>query len=117
KILGAAYIGRYPKSQHVLEVKFNIARAHYDDGEFEKSAQLFTEFATAHPSHKDATVAGHLALDSLRQINDFRGLEEAGKKLLAASLPQKFLAEVQKIMAQTKSEALDELALKSSEET
>ena len=57
-------------------MKFNIARAYYDDGEFEKAAELFTAFALAHPTHKDAPVAGNLALDALRQLNDFKGLEE-----------------------------------------
>src|SRR5262249_48150037 len=62
KLLGADYVSRYPKSDKVTEVKFNIARAHYDDGEFEKSAELFTDFALKNPGNKDAAVAGHPAL-------------------------------------------------------
>ncbi|MFZ5444932.1 MAG: tetratricopeptide repeat protein [Myxococcota bacterium] len=117
KLLGAQYLGRYPKSEHALEVKFNIARAYYEDGEYKKSAELFKEFALNHADHKDAQVAGNLAFDSLRQINDFKGIEEYGKAFLAANLPATFKADVQKILTQTKSEALGELALKSSEET
>lgn len=117
KLLGAAYIQRYPQSEHVTEVKFNIARAHFDDGEYEKSAQLFADFAIANPNYKDASVAGHLALDSLRQLNDFKGLEATSKRFLASNLPAKFLDEVRGILTQTRAEALDELALKSSEET
>ena len=117
KLLGAAYLSKYPQSEHAVEVKFNIARAYYEDGEYEKSAELFTAFALAHPNSKDATVAGNLALDSHRQLNDFKGLEATANKLLGSSLPQTFLAQVKNILAQSRAEALDELALKSSEQT
>ncbi|MBL8915699.1 MAG: tetratricopeptide repeat protein [Archangium sp.] len=117
KLLGGVYLGRYPKSEHALEVKFNIARAYYEDGEYKKSAELFKEFALNHFDHKDASVAGQLAFDSLRQLNDFKAIEEYGKAFLAANLPAAFKADVQKILTTSKSEALGELALKSSEET
>jgi tetratricopeptide (TPR) repeat protein len=117
KLLGAQFIGRYPKNEHALEVKFNIARAFYEDGDYKKSAELFREFALTHPENKDATVAGNLAFDSLRQLSDFKGIDEVGKAFLASTLPAAFKADVQKILTQTKSDALGELALKSSEET
>jgi len=117
KNLGAAYVGRYPKSEHAVQVKFNIARAFYEDGDYEKSAELFTAFALANPDNKDAASAGSLALDSLRQRNDFKGIDETGKKFLASRLPAAFQGEVRKILSESRSEALGELALKSSEET
>ncbi|PZR11897.1 MAG: hypothetical protein DI536_16315 [Archangium gephyra] len=117
KLLGAQYLGRYAKSEHALEVKFNIARASYEDGEYKKSAELFKEFALNHPEHKDAPVAGNLAFDSLRQLNDFKSIDEYGKAFLASNLPAAFKADVQKVLTQSKSDALGELALKSSEET
>ena len=117
KLLGAQYLGRYPRSEHALEVKFNIARAYYEDGDYKKSAELFKEFALNHSDHKDAPVAGNLAFDSLRQLNDFKAIDEYGKAFLAANLPAGFKSDVQKILTQTKSEALGELALKSSEAT
>lgn len=117
KLLGAKYIARFPKNEHVLEIKFNIARAYYDDGEFDKSAELFTAYALSNPESKDAAAAGHLALDSLRQRYDFKGLEETGRKLIASRLPATFVDEVRKIMNQSRAEALDELALQSSAET
>lgn len=117
KLSGAKYVNRYPKTEHVLEVKFNIARAYFEDGEYPKAAELFTEFALTHPEHKDAAVAGNLALDALRQVNDFKGIEATGKKFLASKLPAAFQNDVRKILTESKSEALGELALKSSEET
>ncbi len=117
KLLGADYVSRYPQSPNVLEVKFNIARAWYEDGEFPKAAELFTAFALTHPTHKDAAAAGNLALDSLRQVSDFKGMEETGQKFIGSPLPVAFQNDVKRILAQTKAEALDELALKSSQET
>ncbi|MFL5351819.1 tetratricopeptide repeat protein [Archangium sp.] len=117
KLLGADFVARYPQSPNVLEVKFNIARAWYEDGEFPRAAELFTAFALAHPSHKDAPAAGNLALDSLRQVNDFKGMEETGQKLIGSALPVAFQNDVKRILTQTRAEALDELALKSSQET
>ncbi|MBL9037290.1 MAG: tetratricopeptide repeat protein [Archangium sp.] len=117
KLLGAQFIARYPKNEHVLEVKFNIARAFYEDGDYKKSSELFREFALAHPENKDAIVAGNLSLDSLRQLNDFKAIEEYGKAYLASNLPAGFKADVQRILTASKTEALGELALKSSEET
>ena len=117
KLLGAEFVSRYPKSENALNVKFNIARAYYEDGEYPKAAELFTAFALGHPQHKEAAVAGNLALDSLRQLNDFKGLEETGKKFLSSPLPGNFRAEVQKILTQSRAEALDELALASAQET
>jgi len=117
KLLGASYLSKYPQSEHAVEVKFNIARAYFEDGEYEKSAELFTAFALAHPTSKDAVVAGNLALDSHRQLNDFKGLEATANKLLGSKLPQTFLAEVKSILTRSRAEALDELALKSSEQT
>ena len=117
KLLGGSYLGRYPRSEHAVEVKFNIARAFYEDGDYERSAELFTAFALANPDYKDAASAGSLALDSLRQRNDFKGIEETGKKFLASRLPASFQGEVRKILSESRSEALGELALKSSEET
>jgi tetratricopeptide (TPR) repeat protein len=117
KLLGARFIGRYPKNEHALEVKFNIARAYYEDGDYKKSAELFQQFALSHPEHKDAVVAGNLSFDSLRQLNDFKAIEEYGKAYMAANLPPAFKADVQKILTQSKADALGELALKSTEDT
>jgi tetratricopeptide (TPR) repeat protein len=100
-----------------VEVKFNIARAHYDDGEYDQAGALFTAFALNNPGFKDATVAGHLALDSLRQLNDFKGMDEAGNKFLASAMPAPFKEEVKKILTAARSEALGELAIKSAEAT
>lgn len=118
KLDGAKFIAKYPRNPNALTVKFNIARAYYDDGEFERSSQLFTAFAMEYPTQKDAPVGGKLALDGLRQLNDFKGIEETSRKFLSnGQLPATFLAEVRKYQSESKGEALGELALQSSAET
>jgi len=118
KLDGAKFIAKYPRNPNALTVKFNIARAFYDDGEFERSSQLFTAFAMEYPTQKDAPVAGKLALDGLRQLNDFKGIEETSRKFLSnGQLPATFLAEVRRFQSESKGEALGELALQSSAET
>lgn len=117
KLLGAQFIGRYPKNDHALEVKFNIARAYYEDGDYKKSAELFKEFAVNHPEHKDAVVAANLAFDSLRQNKDFKGIEEAGKAFLAANLPAGFKADVPTVLKNAKSDELGEAAIDGANQT
>lgn len=117
KLLGAQFIGRYPKNEHALEVKFNIARAYYEDGDYKKAAELFREFAVTHADHKDAVVAANLAFDSLRQSKDFKGIEETGKAFLAANLPAAFKADVPKILADAKSVEIGERAIEGANET
>src|SRR5262249_46272928 len=79
--------------------------------------ELFTKFALENSDYKDASTAGHLAMDSLRQRYDFKGLEEVGRKFISSRLPAAFVEEVRKIVTQSRAEALDELALRSSAET
>jgi tetratricopeptide (TPR) repeat protein/uncharacterized protein YozE (UPF0346 family) len=117
KLMGAAYVGNFPKSEHATDVKFNIARAFYDDGEYEKSGELFAGFAMQNPSYKDAAVAGNLSLDSYRQLNDFKKIDEVGKKFLASALPASFKSQVSGILQKSAGEAIGEIALTSIEES
>lgn len=118
KLLGASYLRRFPGDAHATEVAFNVARAHFDDGEFRRSGELFQAFALAHPDHKDAAAAGHLALDSWRQAGDFRRLEATGQALAKADgLPEGFKREVAQVLAQARGEAFADLALASAQRT
>jgi outer membrane protein assembly factor BamD (BamD/ComL family) len=95
KQLGARFISRYPRSAHVPEVKLNIARAFYEDGEYAESAKGYREFALQYPSHADAVTAAQLALSSLRELNDLKGLEDTALVFAKSKLPDAFRAEVQ----------------------
>lgn len=117
KQVGALFVSRFPKNEHLAEVEFNIARAHFDDGEYRAAGSRFTTFAIAHPDHKDAIVAGHLALESYYRLHDPPRLLEAGQKLLASALPASLKGEVKKVMADVEAEALADTALAAAQAT
>lgn len=117
KILGAQYINRYPKSEHALEVKFNIARAYYEDGEYQKASELFKEFAIAYPQHKDATKAGNLALSALNDLGDTETMKKVGAEFAASALPQTFKDEAARLVREAGTNSILIDVLKRSEET
>src|SRR5262249_37484634 len=80
KRVGAQFVKEYPNNANVADVRFNIARAHFDDGEYKQASVGFMAFALKYPEHKDAVVAGHLALDSLYKTHDYKKLESAGQQ-------------------------------------
>ncbi len=109
--IGAFYVKNFPKHEHAAKVKFNMARSYYDDGLFKEAGDLFTSFALEHPNDADASFAADLALDSFHSIKDFKGMADAGAKLLKSSLPGAKLAEIQKILAAAKTEELAEVVI------
>src|SRR5439155_13501761 len=67
--------------------------------------------------HKDAVIAGNLALDASYKTRDFKKLNEVGQKLLASALPESFKAETQKLLSGVEGEALTDMALASAQKT
>src|SRR5262249_46812043 len=82
-MLGAVYVSKYPRSERVGTVKFNVARAAYDEANYARAAELFAAFVQEHPTSKDAKAAAHLVLDALHSVGDHDALEAAGRKLAA----------------------------------
>jgi Flp pilus assembly protein TadD len=110
--LGSFYLKSFPRNERAPKVKFNMARSHYDDGQFEEAAKLFTAFALEYPKDPDAVPAAHLALDSYHSLQDFKGMNAAGQKLLsAAALPASVLGEIRGILAGAKTEELAEVVI------
>lgn len=116
KALGESFLARYPDHEHAAEVEFSVARAWFDEGQLDHAATRFRKFALAHPTHKDATVAGHLALDCYRQLKDFGSFDQTGRALLASRLPASFQREVAQVLADVQGEQLTELALKGADD-
>jgi tetratricopeptide (TPR) repeat protein len=79
KYLGAEFVRAYPDDANVPQVKFNVARAYYEQGIFDEAITLFTAFVAEHPLHKDAPAAAELAVDSYAQKEDFTGLAKAAR--------------------------------------
>jgi tetratricopeptide (TPR) repeat protein len=83
KQLGAFYVKSWPKDKNTPNVKYNIARMYYQQGEYERAAELFTMFVEQYPTHKDMAKAGHLALDALRKLDKYDELAQLAKRFVA----------------------------------
>jgi tetratricopeptide (TPR) repeat protein len=79
KYLGAQFVREYPDDTNAPQVKFNVARAYYEQGIFDDAIALFTAFVAEHPLHKDAPAAAELAVDSYAQKEDFNGLARVAR--------------------------------------
>ncbi len=79
KHLGGRFVQVFPDDPNTPTVKFNIARAYYEQGLFTEAIGFFTAFAEEYPDHKDAAPAAELALDSYAQKEDFEGLAKAAR--------------------------------------
>jgi|GEM_PF-315687 len=80
KYIGARFVQTFPDDKNASQVKFNVARAYYEQGEFDGAIKLFTAFVNEHPTHKDAPAAAELALDAYAQDENFTGLADAARK-------------------------------------
>ncbi len=117
KLEGAAFLERFPQNANHVELEMAIARAHFDDGELRTAAERFRAFAVAHPEHKDAVAAAHLAMESYYRVRDVPGLLDAGQRFLAAALPSSLKADVKKVMSDAEGEAMSDLALAAASKT
>ena len=77
--LGAFYLGRFPRAPHVPEIRFNVARMVYQQGEFEQAATLLAGFVRDFPNHKDTAGAGRLALDALYKLERLDAMAQMGE--------------------------------------
>jgi tetratricopeptide (TPR) repeat protein len=114
-LLGARYVAAFPKSPRVATVKFNVAKASYEAGDWKHAAELFAAFCHEHPDAPDAGAAANLAMDSLHLAGDFEGLEKVGNALVAeARLPESVRKDVGDVVTKARSERLSTVALQSS---
>jgi tetratricopeptide (TPR) repeat protein len=114
-LLGARYVESWPKSPRVAQVKFNVARAAYDAGDWKRAAELFAAFVNEHPTARDVPAAADLALDALHIAGDYEGLEATGNAIaknpaVAATVRQ----EMADVVAKSRNERLSTVALQSS---
>ena len=83
KDLGGQFVANFPKDENAPQVKFNVARAYFEQGIFDKAIELFAAFVVEHPNHKDAITAGELTLDAYAQKEDFSGLTKQARAFAA----------------------------------
>ena len=80
KDLGGKFVAKYPDDANTPNVKFNVARAYFEQGIFDKSIELFVAFVKEHPQNKDAPSAAELTLDAYAQKEDFIGLAKQARE-------------------------------------
>jgi cellulose synthase operon protein C len=83
KDLGGKFVARYPDDPNTPTVKFNVARAYYEQGLFDKAIELFAAYVKEHPTTRDAATAADLTLDAYAQKEDFIGLAKQARELAA----------------------------------
>ncbi|MCS6912515.1 MAG: tetratricopeptide repeat protein [Myxococcales bacterium] len=81
--VGRQYIALYPQADNVAELKFNIANALYEEGNFREAIVRFMSLAEQYPDTREGQVAAQLSLDCYRLLFDMEGLARAGQRLLA----------------------------------
>ncbi|HUJ28963.1 MAG TPA: tetratricopeptide repeat protein, partial [Myxococcales bacterium] len=113
-LLGAAYVSKFPRSPRVAQVKFNVARAAYDEGDWKRAAELFAAYVEDHPQTSDTAAAANLALDSLHSAGDYDGLDKLGKQLTAnPKLPADLRKDLAQVVTRARGEQLSMVALES----
>ncbi|MEZ4459905.1 MAG: tetratricopeptide repeat protein [bacterium] len=95
-------------------VKFAIAQAVYDEGQYVEAIDKLTAVAYEFPQSKEADAAIRLALDSYNTINDYDGLMYASRRFMDGSSPAspELKGDIKRILAATEQRKLDELSLK-----
>lgn len=83
KDLGGLFVTRYPDDASTPNVKFNVARAYFEQGLFDKAVELFIAFVKEYPQNKDAATAAELTLDAYAQKEDFMNLAKVAREFAA----------------------------------
>ncbi|HEY1098559.1 MAG TPA: tetratricopeptide repeat protein, partial [Myxococcota bacterium] len=99
KDLGARFVAKWPGDVNAPQVKFNVARAWFEQGSFDKAIELFAAFVVEHPTHKDAVTAAELTLDAYAQKEDFSGLAKQARVFAADARVDPAFRERAKTMA------------------
>lgn len=117
KQLGAYYVKVWPKTDKTPQVKFNIARMYYQQGEYDRAVELFSLFIKEYPSSKDVPTAGNLAMDALMKSDDFDGMTKLAGEFVnnAAITDTKFKNEMAKLGEAARKRKVEFTVLASSE--
>lgn len=110
KDLGGKFVAKYPDDPNTPTVKFNVARAYFEQGIFDRSIELFAAYVKEYPTAKDANTAAELTLDAYSQREDFLGLAKQAREFAAnKQLPDS--GRFEKVAAQAEQEELNRKTL------
>ena len=113
KQLGGYYVQAYPDDPKTPTIKFNVGRMYFEQGDYKQAMESFLDYIQRFPSHSEVRVAGHLALDCYKLMEDYQGLSKQGKALLAnaAIKDEEFKKEVLARVNAAENRALDKKTL------
>lgn len=110
KDLGGKFVAKYPDDPNTPIVKFNVARAYFEQGLFDRSIELFAAYVKEYPTAKDANTAAELTLDAYSQREDFLGLAKQAREFAAnKALPDS--GRFEKVASQAEQEELNRKTL------
>lgn len=110
KDLGGKFVAKYPDDPNTPIVKFNVARAYFEQGIFDRAIELFAAYVKEYPTAKDANSAAELTLDAYSQREDFLGLAKQARDFAAnKQLPDS--ARFEKVASQAEQEELNRKTL------
>ena len=110
KDLGGKFVTKFPDDPNTATVKFNVARAYFEQGIFDRSIELFAAFVKEYPTSKDANTAAELTLDAYSQREDFLGLAKQAREFAAnKQLPDS--GRFEKVASQAEQEELNRKTL------
>ena len=118
KTTGKRYVEDFPKCKHVPDVRFNVAWISYDAGNYAAAISDFSAFVAAYPKGKPAKAAIHLILDSFHLKEDYEGLINYGKEVMANRqiTDRKLKREVAQIVEATESKVVSSLTVAAMED-
>ncbi len=110
---GKQYVAAFPDSQRTADVRFNVAWIAYDAGNLDEAIAEFTQFIKMYPRGRTAQAATHLILDAYYQKEDFNGLAQFGRELVASGRIKdpRFKQEVAKIVQGAESKIVSSLTV------
>jgi len=80
---GKIYVNEYPNTEHVQDVRFNMAWITFDEGHYDTAINEFKTFVSTYPNGRASRAAIHLILDAYYMKEDFKALVNFGNEIIA----------------------------------
>jgi len=82
-VSGKKYVNEYPDTEHVEDVRFNMAWISFDEGHYDSAINEFKTFISAYPNGRASRAAIHLILDAYYIQEDFKALVNFGNDIIS----------------------------------
>jgi len=111
--IGKIYVNEYPNTEHVADVRFNMAWITFDEGHYDTAINEFKTFISAYPNGRASRAAIHLILDAYYMKEDFKTLVNFGNDIVSNPeiLNEQLKNEVSEIVASAEQKIVSSLSL------